>query len=96
LFSLVYLFHLFSNLLNYFICLLLLLLITIHFIFVRKLFLIPPRYGGSGLGLAITNQIVRLMGGSVRVETDIGHGSTFFFTVPFVIVHEPPGIFSFF
>jgi two-component system sensor histidine kinase ChiS len=46
-------------------------------------------YGGSGLGLAITNQIVRLMGGSVYVETEIGKGSKFTFTVPLQIVKDP-------
>ena len=41
--------------------------------------------GGTGLGLAILKHLVRAMGGSVRVENDPGHGSTFLFTLP---VHD--------
>lgn len=54
------------------------------------------RYGGSGLGLAITNQIVRLMGGNVKVETEVGKGSKFSFTVPLPIVNRVNGTISLF
>ena len=38
--------------------------------------------GGTGLGLAIVKHIVLNHNGSVRVESSVGHGSTFFFSLP--------------
>jgi CheY-like chemotaxis protein len=39
------------------------------------------QYGGSGLGLSICNRLVNLMGGKIEVQSKLGEGSEFYFTL---------------
>ncbi|MBT3219552.1 MAG: response regulator [Proteobacteria bacterium] len=46
-------------------------------------------HGGTGLGLAIAKQVIKLMGGELGLNSELGRGSTFWFVLP-LATREPP------
>ncbi len=48
------------------------------------------KYGGSGLGLAISHKLVQCMGGELKLESKLGQGSHFFFTLEFPLQDLTP------
>jgi signal transduction histidine kinase/DNA-binding response OmpR family regulator len=55
------------------------------------------KYGGSGLGLTISQRLVQFMGGAIRVESQLGQGSEFIFSVAFgcqVVQNAVPLLFG--
>ncbi len=47
-------------------------------------------YEGSGIGLALVQELVKLHGGTVRVESEVNRGSTFIVSIPLGTAHLPP------
>lgn len=51
------------------------------------------QYGGTGLGLALCKRLTQMMGGDVHVNSTLGEGSEFYFTVKFKRVAEEKNVF---
>ncbi len=55
---------------------------------------VTRKYGGTGLGLTITKQLIEMMGGHIRVESEVGQGSRFIFQIWLQTAQEPEEIIN--
>jgi PAS domain S-box-containing protein len=57
----------------------------IFYSFTQASFDITRKFGGTGLGLAITKRLLKLQGGDIKVESELGKGSRFYFNLVYKI-----------
>lgn len=50
---------------------------------------INRKYGGTGLGLTIVKKLVKILGGDIKLESDVKKGSSFTFELPFKVAKKP-------